>query len=216
MRQQAIDPTLWQEGLGALAIVGTVIGSPLLRPWYSHWGYADDTPGQALPGDQFVPRPNLQNNRSILIRATPEEVWPWLLQIGQGRGGLYSYVRLENLVGCNMKNAAQVLPELQALAVGDQIRLAEGEGGPTYTVRAIMPNEALILGGDSPPNSWAFILKPTANGMTRLIARYRIAYPRTVANFVMWRLLVDPIHFIMERQMLYGIKARAEQMARAQ
>ena len=213
MRQQAIDPTLWQEGLGALAILGTVLGSPLLRPWYSHWGSANGVPGKALPGDNLVPEPNLQNTRSILIKATPEEVWPWLVQMGQGRGGLYSYVRLENLVGCNMKNAARIIPELQELSVGDQIKLAEGEGGPSYVVRAVTPNEALILGGDSPPNSWAFILQPAANGMTRLIARYRLAFPQTVGNFIMWRLLVDPIHFVMERQMLYGIKARAEQLA---
>ena len=136
MRQQAIDPTLWQEGLGALAIVGTVIGSPLLRPWYSHWGYTDDTPGQALPGDQIVPRPNLQNNRSILIRATPEEVWPWLLQIGQNRGGFYSYDWLENLVGLSfdqedlMNNFAETginTPRYVTL-VQDQFKLEDDFG----------------------------------------------------------------------------------------
>jgi hypothetical protein len=171
-----------------------------------------------LPGDEIVPRPRKWSTRAITIAAPAEAVWPWLAQIGQGRGGLYSYDWLENLAGCDIHSANRVIPEYQALRVGDTVRLGP-EGYPAYQVEAIEPGHALILGGNDPEmgmHSWAFVLEPIDEPTTRLIVRSRDDYPPTLANVVLWRLITEPAHFMMERKMLLGIKRRAEAMVAQQ
>jgi hypothetical protein len=210
-----LDPTLAEEVLAALSIAGSIILSPLLRPWYRHWGARPAETTRPLPGDDLVPHPKIENTRTVTVQATPADIWPWLVQLGQGRGGLYSYTRLENLVGCDLHNADRILPEHQNPSVGDTIRLAP-EGAPFYVVAALEPERALVLKGGGPqlPDatlpSWVFCLDPLSEGSTRLIARNRLDYPPGVGNFIMWRVIIDPMYFIMERRMLLGIKQRAE------
>ncbi len=211
MTNSKYNPTLVEEGLGAAAIALTVLASPLLRPWYSRWGATKSEINNSLPGDEFIPEPNMVNTRAITIAAPAKAVWPWLVQMGQGRGGLYSYERLENLVGCDMHNAERILPEYQELMVGDMVRLSKGDEGPHFVVTAVYPNRAIILGGDNPPTSWAFILEPLDENRTRLLIRYREDFEPTLGNIIMWRGFVDPIHFVMERKMLQGIKLRVEE-----
>jgi hypothetical protein len=183
-----------------------------LRPWHIRWGATDDEVVRSLPGDEIVPRPRKFSTRAITIAAPAEAVWPWLVQIGQGRGGLYSYDWLENLAGCDIHSTNRIIPELQYLEFGDVIRLGP-EGYPAYPIAAVEPGRALVLGGDDPKNgahSWAFILEPIDERITRLIVRSRDDYPPTLANFVIWRAITEPAHFAMERKMLFGIKQRAE------
>jgi hypothetical protein len=130
--------------------------------------------------------------------------------MGQGRGGLYSYERLENLVGCDMHNADRIIPEHQHLAVGDKVRLVPEGRGPYFVVSAIEPGRAIILGGDDPPTTWAFVLEPVDDKTTRLIIRWRQDYKPTFGNVLVWRVFTDPITFVMERKLLQGIKIRAE------
>ena len=204
------NPTIIEEGLGALAIAGSIVTSPLTRPWYSKWGATQEEVGKPLPGDDLVPNPVLESTRAITIQAPSTDVWPWLVQMGQGRGGLYSYERLENLVGCEMHNADRILPEHQHLEVGDKVRLVP-EGRELYfLVSAIEPGKAIILGGDDPPTTWAFVLEPIDDNSTRLIVRWRQDYEQTVGNTIGWRLVTDPITFVMERKLLQGIKQRVE------
>ena len=215
MRNRNLNPTVIEEMVGATGIALTVLTSPLLRPWYSRWGATKTELAQTLPGDDVVRDPNMQNTRAITIAAPVKAVWPWLVQMGQGRGGLYSYERLENLVGCDMHNADQIMPEHQQLTVGDKMHLSQGEGGPTFTVTAITPHRAIIFDIDDPPTSWSFVLQPLDDNHTRLLIRYRQDFEPTFGNVVMWRVLTDPIHFVMERKMLQGIKLRAETTATA-
>ncbi len=210
MTTNQFNPTMLEEGLGAAAIAVTIVASPLLRPWYSKWGASETEVKKRLPGDEQVPEPNLASTRAITINAPIARVWPWLVQMGQGRGGLYSYERLENLVGCDMHNSGQIIPEHQHLSVGDKVRLSKGEGTPYFVVKAIEPGRAIILGGDDPPTTWAFILEPINEDSTRLIIRFRQAYEPSFGNVIAWRVFTDPITFVMERKMLQGIKVRAE------
>ena len=210
MTNRKYNPTIIEEGLGAAMIIISVLASPLLRPWYSKWGATETEVEKPLPGDEKVPQPNMENTLSITIQAPAENVWPWLVQMGQGRGGLYSYERLENLVGCKMHNADQILPEHQHLAIGDKVRLTPEGRGPAFDATAVEPGRAIILGGDAPPTTWSFILEPIEKKSTRLIIRFRQAYEPTPGNFILWRMVTDPINFVMERKMLQGIKARAE------
>jgi hypothetical protein len=216
MATKDFNPSLIDEGLGGISIAASILFSPLLRPWYSQWGATAAERKKSLPGDELVPNPALESTRGITIRAPTEAIWPWLLQLGQGRGGFYTYQRLENLAGCQIHNANQIRPELQNLEVGDLVRLGP-EGYPAFDVAAIEPQVALILQGDIPnpqgkPTTWIWIfyLDPIDTNTTRLILRTRLDYEPNLGNAVMWRVFTDPISFNMERRMLQGIKARAE------
>lgn len=216
MADRGFNPTVAEEGFGALAIGACILTSPLSRPWYSKWGATKDEEKMSLPGDELVPEPVLTANRAITIQAPQDAVWPWLLQLGQGRGGFYSYQQLENMIGCDIHNADRIIPELQNLKVGDLVRLGP-EGMPAFTVTAIEPKSALILRGDMPDPKgktttwiWIFFLVPVDEQTTRLMVRTRLDYASNFGNTLMWRVFTDPISFNMERKMLQGIKARAE------
>lgn len=213
MAEKSLNPSIIEECLGAVAIAGSILFSPVLRPWYSKWGATKTEVEKPLFGDEQVPHPNLENTRAITIQAPADAVWPWLAQMGQGRGGLYSYERLENLVGCDMHNADRILPEYQHLEVGDKVRLVPEGRGPFFVVTAIEPGQGVILGGDDPPTTWGFILDPINEHTTRLIVRFRQDYEPTPGNAILWRVFTDPINFMMERKMLQGIKVRAEAFA---
>jgi hypothetical protein len=157
-----------------------------------------------------VPQPNLETTRAITINAPLSSVWPWVVQMGQSRGGLYSYERLENLVGCEIVNADRILPEFQDLKAGDVFRIMPEGKGPAFDVLAVEPERALILGGDDPPTSWGFILEPIDAETTRLYARYRQRFEPTIGNTLIWRVFTEPISFVMERKLLQGIKERVE------
>jgi hypothetical protein len=210
MTTNKFNPTIIEEGLGAVTIAVTILASPLLRPWYSKWGASEAEVKKRMPGDDQVPDPTLESTRAITIQAPMAEVWPWLVQMGQGRGGLHSYERLENLVGCDMHNAERIIPEQQHLSVGDKVRLSQADSTPYFVVTAIEPGRAIILGGDDPPTTWGFILEPIDENSTRLIIRFRQQYEPSLGNVIGWRVFTDPITFVMERKMLQGIKVRAE------
>lgn len=213
MENSNFNPTIIEEGLGAVAIAATIVSSPLSRSWYSKWGASADEVEMSLPGDDIVPNPVLVSTRAISIEAPADEIWPWLVQMGQGRGGLYSYERLENLAGCEMHNADRIIPEHQHIKVGDKVRIVPEGRDPYFVVSAIEPGRAIILGGDDPPTTWAFILEPIDDNTTRLIIRWRQDYEPTPGNVLGWRVFTDPITFVMERKLLQGIKARVEASA---
>lgn len=213
MADKKLNPTVIEEGLGALAIAGCIVTSPVIRPWYSRWGATEAEVDMSLPGDEQVPNPVLVSTRAITIQAPVSAVWPWLVQMGQGRGGLYTYERLENLAGCEMHNASRIIPEYQLLEVGDKVRLVPEGREPYFVVSAIEPGRAIVLAGDDPPTTWGFILEPVDENTTRLIVRWRQDYEPTFGNVLGWRVFTDPITFVMERKMLQGIKVRAEAVA---
>jgi hypothetical protein len=218
--------TLRESLLGALQVAGTLLLSPMLRSWYNRWGATGDEVARTLPGDELVPAPCQGYTRAITVRAEPGCVWPWLAQMGQGRGGLYSYEALENLAGCRIRNADRILPQFQDLQAGDLVRLGR-PGYPCFRVWSLEPLRFLVLVAADPKTeqivdlapmpkaysaaTWQFYLDERGDGTTRLLTRQRLAYSRDLA--VMWR-LVEPVDFVMGRKMLLGIKARVEAAAR--
>ena len=181
-----------------------------IRPWHLRWGATDEELNQPLIGDDLAPNPKLRADHAITINAPAADVWPWLVQMGQNRGGFYSYTWLENLVGCQMQNADDIVPEWQNLQVGDKVWLHPK--APPVEVAALEPGRAIVL------KPWgAFVLHPIDENKTRLIVRSQGDYEpdlgNAVCNFLLWRVFYEPAHFIMERKMLLGIKARAEKLA---
>ena len=209
--------------VGGTQVLAATLTAPVGRKRYNRWGATAAEVAQAMPGDDLVTHPVLGYTRAITIDAPTDRVWPWLVQMGQGRGGLYSFDGLENLVGCDIHSADRILPAAQQLAVGDLIRLGPS-GYPCFRVDRVEPGAALVLVGADPrpphapadPDSptgiatWQWQLRPTPDGRgTRLVTRQRLSYPPSTGTSVMWH-LVEPVGFVMERQMLRGIKRRAE------
>lgn len=190
----------------------------LLRPWMLRWGASPEEVRKPLPGDKLAPNSNQSSTRAITIHAPPQAVWGWVAQIGQERGGFYSYQSLENLVGCQITNAERVTPEWE-LQVGDSVRLGAQEALPGYRVVQAAAPHVLVLQGVNPqtndldPVTWQYILEALPDNHTRLIVRSRMRFEPSVPNFILWRVITEPLHFIMEQKMLRGIKARAERAA---
>jgi hypothetical protein len=152
--------------------------------------------------------------RALTVDAPPSDVWPWMVQMGAGRGGLYSYDWLENLAGLGIHSTDRIVPELQDLEEGDTFPL-EASSGTGLTVAELVPERAIVLRMPDPRAersvlSWAYILEPLDEGTTRMIFRFKLdAAPRWVWALA-YPLLVEIPHFVMERKMMLGIKERVE------
>jgi hypothetical protein len=189
---------------GALAVYALAI-----RPWYLRWGATDDEFEGFLPGDDFTPDANWTTTHAVTIEAPASEVWPWIVQVGQDKGGFYSYTWLENMVGCNMHNADRIVPEYQHVAVGDELWLHPK--APPLPVVLVEAERALVMGGNTDEaGTWGFYLKSIGPNRTRLIARGRTAREPGSLRWLGHHVLFEPAHFVMERRMLLGIKERAE------
>jgi hypothetical protein len=162
-----------------------------------------------LEGDDIVPEARAQLTHAIAIAAPPSAVWPWLLQMGCQRAGWYSWDGLDN---AGVRSADRIVPELQALAVGDVIP-ARPAGTEGFEVLRVVPERALVLRAASPKwqGTWAFVLEPLGLDRTRLVTRYRAAYPPSAGMSLMLPVL-RAAHAIMERKQLRTIKHHAEQM----
>lgn len=201
---------LVRRTVAAAAVFGALL---LTRRLTMTWGTRDGEPSDALPGDEIVPQAEVVATRAVSIDAPPREVWRWLVQLGQGRGGFYSYAWLENLVGCDIQNADRIDPQWQRLAVGDDVRL---HPDLALRVAAMVPERHLVLRGAGPVEasappydfSWSFVLCPAPDGGTRLIVRERYGYTRWWAGAVVEP--VQPVSFVMSAGMLRGIRDRAE------
>jgi hypothetical protein len=199
----------------AVAAIGAAVSmsAVTLRWSYLRWGAIDHETVDPLPGDEMIPTPGLVATRAITIEAPPARVWPWVAQLGQGRGGFYSYDWLENLVGCQIRSADRVVPEWQDVAPGDELRL---HPQVALTVAQVDPERALVVDGRPPEGepgppygfTWAFVLRKHPHLATRLIVRERYDYTRPWSPVV-----VEPVAFasaVMSHRMLLGIRDRVE------
>jgi hypothetical protein len=199
--------------VGGLLIALNLALGPLLHRWRSRWHATTDEVKERLPGDEIVKAPTWTYTRAITILAPRAAVWPWLVQIGQDRGGFFSYEVLENLVGCNIHNVLELRCEFQQLRAGDRVRMHTNGFGPSVSI--LDPERALVLGGPPDANgsqaTWGFYLLQTADGVTRLIERGRHAVGKgMLAKLGFGPYLLDPVGFVMSRRMLKTVKRLAE------
>jgi hypothetical protein len=211
--------------LEALGAAWWFVALPRLR----RWGASDDETTRALPGDDLIPDALYVTTRAITVDAPAADVFPWLVQLGQNRGGFYTYDTLENLFHLNIHSADTVHPEWQDLTVGaDYVSLDPNEV-MKLTVVTLDPPHAFVIRTGPPGASpqapgdyfkgeiaatWAFVVEPLGERSSRLIIRWRAAWAPTVPARFANAFLLEPAHFIMEAGMLRGIRDRAERAAR--
>lgn len=197
-----------------LAVAAGAIALAAARRQSLRWGATDSELEDVMPGDELLASAELVSTRGISIQSPPSRVWPWIAQLGQGRGGFYSYDFLENLMGCDIHSADTVVDAWQDVEVGDEVRL---HPQVLMTVSVVDPGRALVLRGavpmgeSAPPYdmTWAFVLHDEAGGGTRLLVRERYQYLSRWAAAVIEP--VELVSLLMSQRMLRGIKARAEQ-----
>lgn len=215
--------------LGAIGLtaIATALYATVGREWVRQWGSTEAERERQLPGDDVIPKAVYESTHAITIDAPAEAVWPWLVQMGQGRGGFYSYDWVERLGGLDIESADRIIPELQSLGEGAIVRLAPNTA---LLATVVDPPQALVLRAirdvesKEPPSpsdpgyfnwSWAFVVESVDTDRSRLIIRLRADTDQTPPFNVLGPVVWEPLHLLMERKMLRGIRDRAEGSSQA-
>lgn len=180
-----------------------------IRRWMNQWGATGSDLTRVMAGDSLLDDATYSGTTAITVNAPPEQIWPWLVQMGYQRGGLYSYDWLDRLFGyLDRPSATRILPEFQRLAPGDEIPLGRG---PSWPVAVVEPNRALVLDMRNMGGLdwvWQFGLYPVDETRTRLVSRSRVRSQKVWARLLTHA--IEPAGFVMTRRMLLGLKQRAE------
>jgi len=194
----------WPGGaMAGIALAALLVAAYvwIIKPWHLRWGATDAEVAMAMPGDELIPDAK-SATRAITIDATAEQVWPWLVQLGFGKAGWYSYDWIDN----DFKPSAdRILPEYQDLRVGDKILMMPTMG---FVVEDIDEPRSIVSVLEDGSTSWCLGLNAGAGG-TRLVSRWRPKLAMTPATFLM-SMLAEPGTFIMEQKMLRTIRDRVE------
>ncbi len=193
---------------GIAGAVGLGVYLRVIRPWQLRWGATDEEVARAMPGDNVVQQATFNATRAVTIEAPPEAIWPWLVQIGMGRAGWYSYDWIDNL---GMPSAEHIIPEFQHPAVGDLIPMSpDGKAG--LWIKDMEPGRWMLWGDSKGEVTWFWGLYPRDERRTRLVTRVHIRY-RWLSPMVLFFLPLDVGDIVMMRKCLLGVKRRAEALA---
>jgi hypothetical protein len=205
---------------GSIAFAASVTGGVALsayllavRPRHMRWGATDAEVGRSMAGDDLVSNPIHVTTRAVTIRAEPPQVWPWLVQMGYGRGGMYSYDLVDRVMGIlDQASTWQVMPEYQQLEAGNVIPMGSG---PSWPVAVLEPCRSIVLHIQEPGVhvTWSYLLEALDGEATRLVLRVR-TWLEIKPQIVPLLVVMDPGEFLMVRKHLLGVKARAEALAR--
>jgi len=207
---------------GAALIGWNLVATPIIGGRRLRWGTVGTEASDSLPGDELVPEPKWSYTLGVAVDASPEVVWPWIAQIGQGRAGFYTYQTLENVVGCKITNTTEILPEHQHPVVGQGIYLYPAST-PPLRIEIVDPPNTLVLFG-SPADigteeswgmsTWQFVVKPGPDGGSRFLTRGRYDHARGwKGRLAFGRFPLEAITFVMSRKMMLEIKRLAERHA---
>ncbi len=198
--------------LSTLAVLCVVVAAYLVaaRPSQLRWGASDEEVARGMPGDELSLRPTFLATRAITINSTPALIWPWLVQIGYGRAGFYGFDVIENLGSARgIHSAERIIPELQRIAVGDQLPLSAAGG---LVFNAIAPNQYLIWSGKSGayPGAFTWALYPVDASHTRLVSRIQWSHHWSEPSMLAMDLFTEFADHVAVRKVLNGVKDRAE------
>ncbi len=206
---------------GAILIVWNLVATPFIWQRRMRWGTVGTEASGPLPGDELVPQSKWSYTLGVTVDAPPKAVWPWIAQIGQGRGGFYTYQTLENMAGCRITNTTEILPDHQHPAVGEGISLHPDV--PPLRIEIVDPPNALVLFGSPAEiggedswgvSTWQFVVKPRSDGSSRLLTRGRYDYTADwKSRLAFGRFPIEVISFVMSRRMMLEMKRLAERDA---
>lgn len=199
-----------KRGLAVLTLIGAVMLIYLLwaRPYQLRWGATDTEVERPMPGDELNFSPSFLATRAITIHGKPDEIWPWLQQMGYGRAGFYGYDIFENLGSPRgIKSAESILPEFQQFTIGDEVPISPAGG---LTFQAIERNQYLVWGGEDGWGGLTWALYPVDDDHTRLVSRIRWSYSWTKPAQFVTELFTEFTDHLAVRKILQGIKARVE------
>ena len=201
------------RGLGEVAVASPLfLFAPLYRRRHLRWGATDAKVAEAMPGDDRVADPSFDATRAITIEAPPESVWPWLIQIGYGRAGFYSYDLFDNAA---RPSADRILPDYQQPKMGDWIPMASKVNETTaFKISAFESNHWMLW--EKPDSTWAWKLVPLEGARTRLITRLKERYTwrSSPLNAFLSLILMEFADFPMMRKLLLNLRTRAERVQR--
>jgi hypothetical protein len=203
---------MFKKGRIGVAALGAVVFGVYLRfirPWQLRWGASDEEVARAMPGDDVVKHPTFNPTRAVTIQARPEQIWPWLVQIGVTRAGFYTYDWLDNL---GRPSAQRIIPELQHVAVGDLIPFSP-DGKQGQRVKDFEANRWMLWWDNKGDGTWAWGLYPQDDSQTCLITRVRNRY-HWLSPAILFSLLLEFTDIVMMRKCMLGIKQRAERASR--
>jgi hypothetical protein len=194
----------------AAVTLASVAFTVLYRPWQLQWGATAEELSRPMPGDEIGHRPRFNATRVVTINARPEDIWPWLVQIGFGRAGWYTYDLLDNL---GRHSAEHILPELQHIEPGDLVPIGPGKSAGMYVKEFVLNRSLLWWTKKDEQTTWAWALYPAPDGGTRLVTRVRAPYSWRQPLSLVWLPLFELADFPMMRKCLLGIKRRAEALS---
>lgn len=180
------------------------------RPYQLHWGATAEEVARPMPGDELAPDPDFSATRAITIDAPPEDVWPWVVQLGYARAGFYGYDILEGIASpTGLRSATAILPQFQNPRPGEELLLSAAGGLTYHTVQP--PNVLIWTGPDEEPwGQFLWLLEPTGDGQTRFISRIRWPYHRSQPGKIAMDVFTDFTDHIAVREILVGVKGRVE------
>jgi hypothetical protein len=198
--------------LASAALASAVVASYIkwIRPRTMHWGATEEEAARRLPFDDVFPNAPWNATRAVTIEATPQQIWPWLVQIGWGRAGWYGYDWADN---GGKPSVWQILPEYQHLEIGKDFPMSPWTA--VYCKGFEEPRWMLWRTSET-AGTWLWYLDPIDSQHTRLITRMRGLYHWTNPILLPQEIAVDLFDIIFMRKCMLGIKARAEAMARGQ
>jgi len=190
--------------------VPVFLATPFIRPWHMRWGATDEELAAPMAGDELVPHAQFDSTRAITIAAPPEAVWPWIVQVGYGKAGFYSYDLFDNLA---RPSADAILSDLQHPVIGDWVAMSGTVNDVTaFRVAGFEPERWMLW--SKPGSTWAWKLEPTPDGGTRLVTRLKMRHDfHKVAPTLLSVFLSEFGDFPMMRRMLLGIRVRAERLS---
>ena len=213
------------EGLEGVIIIIAGYLTLFLKTVRSQWGMQEEEKNRKYPLDEIIPNPSSGFSHGINIDAPAEYVWPWIAQMGAGRGGFYSYELLEHIAGLKIYNSDEILPQFQNPKVGDEIPFGAGLGyplilsdpGKAMAIEVAMDadtNNSYDVTAEPPQNflhiTWLWYIERVHDTHSRFISRNRVDTNRSFKNRLVFGWLAEPIIFAMDRKMCLGIKRRAE------
>ena len=207
------------DGVSGTAIIAAALATSPWRGRRAHWGLSEADANRPHPGDELVPSPTWGWTHGVEIAVPAERVWPWVAQIGANKAGFYSYQALENLAGCNVRNAETVHRDWEARPGGElrlhpkmpPLSIVAMERGRYFVALAPVDESARAEGRPWAAASWLFFVEPLGPARCRVVSRYRVqCSEHLVSRLSYGAMLLEPIGFAMDRRMLLGIRARAE------